>query len=64
VGKQKVPVREGVSERLGVGPAKFRVTRRPQYVSKNEDGVIQASAPARIIEGGIPTEALLAQIVV
>ena len=32
--------------------------------SKNEDGVIQALAPAHIIEGGIPTEALLAQIAV
>ncbi|TDW16356.1 transposase IS66 family protein [Rhizobium azibense] len=31
---------------------------------KNEDGVIQASASAHIIEGGIPTEALLAQIAV
>ncbi len=46
--------------------AKFRVivTRRPKYAIKNEDGVIQAPAPAHIIEGGIPTEALLAQIAV
>lgn len=46
-------------------PAKFRVivTRRPKYALKNEDGVVQA-APAHLIEGGIPTEALLAQIAV
>jgi transposase len=66
VGKQKVLIGEDVSERLDVVPAKFRVivTRRPKYAFKNEDGVIQALAPAHIIEGGIPTEALLAQIAV
>ncbi|MGG7518068.1 IS66 family transposase [Allorhizobium undicola] len=66
VGKQKVLIGEDVSERLDVVPAKFRVivTRRPKYAFKNEDGVIQAAAPAHIIEGGIPTEALLAQIAV
>ncbi|THD29506.1 MAG: IS66 family transposase, partial [Flavobacterium johnsoniae] len=65
-GKQKVLIGEDISERLDVVPAKFRVivTRRPKYAFKNEDGVIQASAPAHIIEGGIPTEALLAQIAV
>jgi transposase len=66
VGKQKVLIGEDVSERLDVVPAKFRVivTRRPKYAFKNEDGVIQAAAPAHIIEAGIPTEALLAQIAV
>lgn len=65
-GKQKVLIGEDVSERLDVVPVKFRVvvTRRPKYAFKNEDGVIQAPAPAHIIEGGIPTEALLAQIAV
>ncbi|MFK3664697.1 IS66 family transposase [Ochrobactrum teleogrylli] len=65
-GKQKVLIGEDVSERLDVVPAKFRVivTRRPKYAFKNEDGVIQAQAPAHIIESGIPTEALLAQIAV
>ncbi len=60
-GKQKVLIGEDVSERLDVMPAKFRVivTCRPKYALKNEDGVIQAPAPAHIIEGGIPTEALL-----
>ena len=65
-GKQKILIGEDVSERLDVVAAKFRVivTRRPKYAFKNEDGVIQASAPAHIIEGGIPSEALLAQIAV
>lgn len=65
-GKQKVLIGEDVSERLDVIPAKFRVivTRRPKYAFKNADGVIQAPAPAHIIEGGIPTEALLAQVAV
>jgi transposase len=40
------------------------VTRRPKYALRNDDGVIQAAAPAHLIEGGIPTEALLAQIAV
>lgn len=63
-GKQKVLIGEDVSERLDVIPAKFRVivTRRPKYAFKGWDGVIQALAPAHIIESGIPTEALLAQI--
>ncbi|MFN4102664.1 MAG: transposase, partial [Pararhodobacter sp.] len=65
-GKQKVRIGEDVSERLDVIPAKFRVivTRRPKYAFKGCDGVIQALAPAHIIESGLPTEALLAQIAV
>ncbi|MBV7522739.1 IS66 family transposase, partial [Ensifer sp. ENS12] len=65
-GKQKILIGEDVSERLDVVAARFRVivTRRPKYAFRNEDGVIQAAAPAHIIEGGIPTEALLAQIAV
>jgi transposase len=65
-GKQKVLIGEDVSERLDVIPAKFRVivTRRPKYAFKGSEGVIQALAPAHIIESGLPTEALLAQIAV
>lgn len=65
-GKEKIKIGEDVSERLDVTPAKFRVivTRRPKYAFRNDDGVIQAPAPAHIIEAGIPTEALLAQIAV
>src|SRR5262249_49107240 len=55
-----------VSRRLDVTPAKFRVivTRRPKYVYRNRDGVLQAPAPVPLIESGLPTEALLAQIAV
>ncbi|WP_028749702.1 IS66 family transposase [Rhizobium mesoamericanum] len=65
-GKQKILIGEDTSERLDVIPPKFRVivTHRPKYAFKNEDGVIQALAPAHIIESGIPTEALLAYIAV
>src|SRR6516225_8825028 len=63
---EKVLIGEDVSERLDVAAAKFRVivTRRPKYAYRGRDGVIQAPAPPHIIESGIPTEALLAQIAV
>lgn len=41
------------------------VTRRPRYGCRTcESAVVQAPAPARIVEGGIPTEALIAQVLV
>ena len=58
---------EDVSERLDVIPSQFRVlvTRRPKYACRTcTDGVVQAPAPPRLIEGGLPTEALVAQLVV
>ncbi|MGO9392297.1 IS66 family transposase [Rhodoblastus sp.] len=66
LGKEKIKIGEDVCERLDVELPRFRVivTRRPKYAFKDADGVIQALAPARIIEGGIPTEALLAMIAV
>jgi transposase len=65
-GLEKVLIGEDVSRRLDVMPAKFRVivTRRPKYVYRNRDGVLQAPAPVHLIESGLPTEALLAQIAV
>src|SRR5215510_8241517 len=65
-GLAKVLIGEDVSRRLDVTPAKFRVivTRRPKYVYRNRDGVLQAPAPVHLIESGLPTEALLAQIAV
>ena len=48
---------EDVSERLDIVPAQFRVLviRRPKYACRAcEDGVVQAPAPARLIEGGLP----------
>ena len=58
---------EDVAERLDIVPAQFRVlvVRRPKYACRScEDVVVQAPAPARLIEGGIPTEATVAQILV
>lgn len=58
---------EDVAERLDVVPTTFRVlvTRRPRYGCRScENAVVQAPAPARIVEGGIPTEALIAQVLV
>ena len=63
---EKVLIGEDRSERLDVIPPKFRVivTRRPKYAFRERDGVLQALAPAHIIEGGLPTERLLAYIAV
>lgn len=58
---------EDVSERLDKVPAKLRVivTRRPKYACRScTDGVVQAAAPNRLIEGGLPTEALVADVLV
>jgi transposase len=58
---------EDVAQRLDVIPAQFRVivTRRPRYGCRAcESAVIQAPAPARLIEGGLPTEALVAHVLV
>ena len=54
---------EDVSERLDIVPAQLRVivVRRPKYACRAcEDVVVQAEAPARLIEGGLPTEATVA----
>ena len=58
---------EDVAERLDVVPAQFKVivTRRPRYGCRAcESAVVQAPAPARLIEGGLPTEALIAHVLV
>ena len=63
----RVKIGEDVSERLDVVPARFRVivTRRPRYAcAACHEGVVQAPAPPRLIEAGIPTEGLLAHIAV
>jgi transposase len=61
------PIGEDVSERLDIVPAQFRVlvTRRPRYACRScEEAVAQAPAPARLIEGGIPTEATVAHVLI
>ena len=58
---------EDTSERLDVIPAQFRVivTKRPKLACRACTGtVVQAPAPARLIEGGIPTEAMVAHVLV
>ena len=62
-----VRIGEDRSCRLDVTPAQYRVieTVRPCYACpKGCAGVAQAPAPAHLIEGGVPTEALLAQVAV
>jgi transposase len=58
---------EDRSERLDIVPAQLRVfvVRRPKYACRAcEQVVVQAPAPARLIEGGLPTEATVAQVLV
>ena len=58
---------EDVSEMLDIVPAIIRVKRirRPKYGCRAcESAVVQAPAPPRPIDGGLPTAALLAHIAV
>jgi transposase len=58
---------EDRSERLDIVPAEFRVieTVRPRYACRACLGkVAQAPAPAHLIEGALPTEALIAHVIV
>lgn len=58
---------EETSERLDVVPAQFRVivTHRPKYTCRAcAEGVVQAPAPERLIKGGLPTEAMVASVLV
>src|SRR5690242_11949647 len=55
------------TEQLDISPAQLRVrvTRRPRYACRScAEAVITAEAPARPIDGGMPTEALIVHIVV
>ena len=58
---------EDRSERLDITPAQFRVivTVRPKYACRRCAGaVVQATAAAYLLEGALPTEALLAHVLV
>jgi transposase len=58
---------EDRSQRLDMIPAQYQVvvTRRPKYACRQcQEGVAQAPAPARLIEGGLPTERLVAHVLV
>ena len=58
---------EDISERLDVIPAQFQVlvTRRPRYACRRcSQAVVQAHAPEHVVPGGLPTERLIAWIIV
>jgi transposase len=58
---------EETSQRLDVVPAQFRVivTHRPKYACRAcEEAVVVAPAPERLIKGGLPTEAMVAYVLV
>ena len=62
-----VRIGEDRTERLDVIPARYQVivTIRPKYACpKGRSGVVQARAPAHLLEGSWPTEALLAHVAV
>ena len=55
------------TEQLDVAPVQLRVrvTRRPRYACRAcESAIVVAEAPARPIDGGMPTEALIVHVVV
>jgi transposase len=55
------------TEQLDIVPSllRVRVTRRPRYACRVcEDTIVVAPAPDRPVEGGMPTEALIAHVVV
>ncbi|TCM73519.1 transposase [Rhodovulum steppense] len=58
---------EDRSMRIDIIPAQHRIieTIRPKYACRVcTDGVTQAPAPTRLIEGGLPTEAFIAHVLV
>jgi transposase len=62
-----VEIGEDRAERLDAVPVQYRVivTRRPKFACRSCEGVVvQHPAPARLIEGGLPTEALVSQVAV
>jgi len=66
-GAERHIIGEDTSERLDIIPAQFRVivTRRPKYACRScEAGIVQGPAKSRLIEGGMPTEATVASVIV
>ena len=64
---EMVRIGEDRSERLDIVPAQLRVivTVRPKYACRAcEQGVVQAPAPARLIEGALPTEGAIAHVLI
>ncbi|PJK27364.1 IS66 family transposase [Minwuia thermotolerans] len=66
-GGEMTRIGEERTERLDIVPAQFRViaTVRPKYACRVCSGaVVQAPAPAHLIEGALPTEGLIAHVLV
>ncbi len=63
---ERVKIGQDESIRPDVVRARFRlvVTIRPKYAFKEPTAILQAPAPEHIVEAGLPTEALLAQVAV
>jgi transposase len=60
------PIGELRTEQLDIAPCQLRVrvTRRPRYACRSCDDVVAvAPAPDRPVDGGMPTEALIAHVV-
>ena len=57
---------EETSERLDVVPAQYRVivTHRPKFACRVCEKVVQENAPERLIKSGLPTEAMVASVLV
>jgi transposase len=57
---------EETSERLDVVPAQYRVivTHRPKLACRSCEKIVQAHAPEHLVKSGLPTEAMVASVVV
>jgi transposase len=57
---------EETSERLDVVPAQYRVivTHRPKFACRVCEKVVQENAPEHLIKSGLPTEAMVASVLV
>ncbi|HEX3440342.1 MAG TPA: IS66 family transposase [Pseudolabrys sp.] len=57
---------EETSERLDVLPAQYRVivTHRPKFACRACEKVVQENAPDHLIKSGLPTEAMVASVIV
>jgi transposase len=57
---------EEASERLDVLPAQYRVivTHRPKFACRACEKVVQENAPEHLIKSGLPTEAMVASVIV
>jgi transposase len=66
-GEPLTPIGEIRTEQLDIVPSQLRVrvTRRPRYACRGcDEAVVIAPAPDRPVEGGMPTEALVAHVLV